>query len=377
MPRETTSPASWSIGTLISALEAADTNNTSAPRIIKIPQFQRNISWSRDKQKDLIDSINRGFPIGSLMLYQKQTNRETKEYQLVDGLQRANSIWNYKKNPLEFFQMHVVGREISVLLEKINSILDEDVSITKLQPILDEWRVKTQTLNRNHGFDSYSLMEHISAKLNIPSERFGELINPTQSLLSRIESLANIDSQEIPIIIYEGDPAHLPNIFQRINTGSVQLSKYQILAAQWIDKGVRTENQDIINSIKIKAQSLRDEGFEIDEWDENRTDFELSLYEFLFGLGKIISQQYPTLFKPKKSHEEESVGFALLTIYKCLQISKMNNLASKLYDEEQSIVDLDEFAGLCLQATDFVNSCLEPFIGLKLNESKRSLMPTA
>ena len=55
------------------------------------------------------------------------------------------------------------------------------------------------------------------------------------SFLTSVKEKVNIDDQEIPIIVYEGDPKYLPDIFERINTGSVQLSKYQILAAQWVD----------------------------------------------------------------------------------------------------------------------------------------------
>jgi uncharacterized protein with ParB-like and HNH nuclease domain len=53
-------PQTQSYPSLISGIE----NGT-----IKIPQFQREFVWSREKSAALIDSIPRGYPIGTFILW--------------------------------------------------------------------------------------------------------------------------------------------------------------------------------------------------------------------------------------------------------------------------------------------------------------------
>jgi len=370
VPRESTSPDSWSIRKLIAALEAGERNDSNAV-LIKIPQFQRNIMWGAKKQEALIDSIHRGFPIGALMLYEKSSNDETKEYQLVDGLQRAFSIWQYKREPLMFFGLNRVGVELSAMIDSINEAVDDNFTIVDLNPIMENWKTETKTTNTRDGFDSYHLLNILKQEFSIPDELTSQIYDPTLNLLEAIKEKVNIDDQEIPIIVYEGDPKHLPDIFERINTGSVQLSKYQILAAQWVDVSVRTQQLDIIQSIQRKHQSLEEKGFRIDIWDDSRTESEFSLYEYLFGMGKVIAEKYPLLFAVKAPHEEESVAFALATVINQLPISKMSNINAK-FREELGSLRLTEFFIACDDAASFVEEVLKPNIGLKLNTRKQS-----
>ena len=47
-----------------------------AKGLVKIPQFQRDFVWSREKSAALIDSILRGYPIGTFILWRtKETFR--------------------------------------------------------------------------------------------------------------------------------------------------------------------------------------------------------------------------------------------------------------------------------------------------------------
>lgn len=370
MPREITSPDSWSIRKLIAALEAGERGDQNAMNVIKIPQFQRNIMWNEKKQAALIDSIHKGFPIGALMLYQKSGGDDAKEFQLVDGLQRAFSIWQYKRKPLLFFGLNRVGEELSRIVESINIATGGSYTIMDINPVMEDWKQETKTTDMNDGFDAFNLMRKLSSIFGI-SEASDPLYQPVLDFLSSVKEKVNIDDQEIPIIVYEGDPRHLPDIFERINTGSVQLSKYQILAAQWVDVSVKTQNIEVIQSIQRKHQALEEKGFTIDIWDDSRTDSEFSLYEYLFGMGKVISQRYHLLFQEKAAHEEESIAFALATVVNQLPISKMSSIDTK-FREELGSLRLDDFFDACADAAEFVEEVLRPYIALKLNSRKQS-----
>ena len=77
--------------------------------VIKIPKFQRDFVWSIDKTAKLLDSIIKGFPIGTFILWQTDerlndiknvgnleippTPEGTKVQYVLDGQQRITSLY--------------------------------------------------------------------------------------------------------------------------------------------------------------------------------------------------------------------------------------------------------------------------------------------
>ena len=58
------------------------------------PPYQRNFVWSLKDQKQLIDSIMRGYPLPNFII----SLRKDGSYEMVDGQQRATTISKYVKN---------------------------------------------------------------------------------------------------------------------------------------------------------------------------------------------------------------------------------------------------------------------------------------
>ena len=58
------------------------------------PPYQRNFVWTLKDQKQLIDSIMRGYPLPNFIIYL----RGNGSYEMVDGQQRATTISKYVKN---------------------------------------------------------------------------------------------------------------------------------------------------------------------------------------------------------------------------------------------------------------------------------------
>ena len=58
------------------------------------PPYQRNFVWTLKDQKQLIDSIMRGYPLPNFIIYL----RKDGSYEMVDGQQRATTISKYVKN---------------------------------------------------------------------------------------------------------------------------------------------------------------------------------------------------------------------------------------------------------------------------------------
>lgn len=64
--------------------------------------FQRGKRWKRTQEQKFIDSLIKGYPVGTMLFYETyEDNKRT--YILVDGLQRGNGIKKYMTNPTEFF----------------------------------------------------------------------------------------------------------------------------------------------------------------------------------------------------------------------------------------------------------------------------------
>ena len=93
-------PQSWGFDKVMWGIESGT---------LKIPQFQRDFVWPREKSAKLIDSILKGFPIGTFILWKtREQLRFVKEIggqalpptpkgdyseQVLDGQQRLTSLY--------------------------------------------------------------------------------------------------------------------------------------------------------------------------------------------------------------------------------------------------------------------------------------------
>ena len=92
----TTTPHSWPIKRLFELKEGGTSGR------LLIPIFQRGLVWDERRRKELIASIQLGHPIGSILIWERTLDNE-KQYHLIDGLQRTNSIFTYLESPLVDF----------------------------------------------------------------------------------------------------------------------------------------------------------------------------------------------------------------------------------------------------------------------------------
>ena len=97
----------WTVKELSDALQ----NNHKDNKRIVVPMFQRGQRWKKEQQQTFIDSLIKGYPVGTLLFYEKYENDQWV-YILVDGLQRGNCIRNYMMNPTEFFYNDSIPDEV-------------------------------------------------------------------------------------------------------------------------------------------------------------------------------------------------------------------------------------------------------------------------
>lgn len=82
---------SWQLSDIAYAMK----NNDGNGRKIIIPIFQRGKRWDKNLKESLIDSLLKGYPVGTLLFAEKGN----KTYSVVDGLQRCTTISEYILNP--------------------------------------------------------------------------------------------------------------------------------------------------------------------------------------------------------------------------------------------------------------------------------------
>jgi hypothetical protein len=352
----------WTVNDIVDAL--GDTPNKKQKIII--PKYQRNIVWDTDQKKLFIFSVQAGYPIGSLLLFKTGTDNVNTIYSLTDGLQRASTLLHYSKNPTEYFDTDKVPdtlvNEILDLIKPTNLLKDE------VKNTISNWIKGLKGFEGRNSFSSRELADEIDDKLNLKlskdkNKRLGKVLQP---FTDEVREKADIFDFKIPIVIYTGDESNLPTIFERLNKQGTQLTKYQIYAATWANHKIKIKNKNIIEAIAAKYQNLIDKGLEIDTFSKEY----FSVFEYFFGLSKILVTKYPTMFGKEQA---EGVGFSLGSVCLDIGIKTMNgkheNLPSKFLEMDKA-AGQSAFEKALFDSIETVDSYLNPFISLKANKKR-------
>lgn len=361
-----TKSENWNVNELVNAI----TDNSNKNKIL-IPKFQRTLVWNSKQKKEFIDSIKNGYPVGALLLYKSKTEGEIVFYTLIDGLQRSTTLKQYSEAPTHslFFDQSNIDNGIT---DSIKKVIDTDIENTVISESLVKWITSLKGFEETKGFSSFELASFLNENLEL-NKQLTEIKLLTQQFvpfLDKIKSDSNISSFSIPILIYSGPEENLPTIFERLNSKGTQLSKYQIYAAAWQHYSLfKIDNTEIIDKIKKKYELLIEEGYDVENYDGSKkfytTDF--SYFEYLFGIGKLITEKFKHLFSDNKAAEQEdSIGFNIVNLCLGLPFSDMNMLPTHIKK-----FNLDVLESCIFQAIEFVNDSLKGHISLKMNSKKK------
>lgn len=362
-----TKPTVWKIESLVAALGGYNEEKNK----ISIPKFQRTLVWGRDQQKEFIDSIKNGFPVGAILLYKSTEKDGQTTYNLIDGLQRSTALSKYMQSPTQFFDETNLTQDVVNII--FNYISGKNLSVTKENVIEQtiKWINELGGFKETDGFSSSDLAASLdeSLQLDLSKEESRELTKRIVPELDKIKSDSDITKVELPVLVYYGEQSNLPLIFQRLNSKGTQLSKYQIYAATWISYNTfKIKNTDIIKGIKLKYESLIEEGYEVDGYESSKfTSSDFSVFEYLFGLGKLLCEKYSYLFgTSSKSEQEDSIGFNIMNICLNLPFDKMHELPEVFLKK-----DVQKLENALLDSIEFVFNCLKGHITLKMNKRRK------
>ena len=151
----------------------------------------------------------------------------------------------------------------------------------RVRTTISDWIKQKRGFAETDDWDKGDLIKTLIIHLlNISEEqedyhaRLGKLIsnsvinNHLAKFLKKVRTSANISDIKIPVNIYSGDSAKLPEIFELLNSSGVVLSKYEIYAARWLDTKLNIKNKKIKEAIRDKYVRLSDEGFTVEALEQ-------------------------------------------------------------------------------------------------------------
>lgn len=354
----------WTLQDLSSALQDMHKDN----KRIVVPMFQRGKRWSKKQEQIFIDSLIKGYPVGTMLFYETfEDNKRT--YILVDGLQRGNSIKKYMTNPTEFFYDDSISDEFcESVLKKLKQ--DNMANYDTIRSILTNF-IRRQKTFKNLQY--FSVAKEIADAFNAGYEPIEQLIEIISAFFQERQDLYDkIAGTVIPVIVYTGDESNLPEIFDRINSKGTPLDQYEVYAAAWpVNKKFAINNVDIVEHVIRKYDTFEEDGFKIHGYnrEEMRTLKKVNAFEYLFGLSKHLVKKYDILAFNRNLAEDTVNPLAYELVNACLNESdKIKTLYQNLYD-----LDINTFEAALYKAIEFVqNSILviTKFKGNSRNEKK-------
>ncbi len=232
-------PSSPKIDRIISRIEEGD---------IKIPAFQRGFVWNQEQVIDLLDSIYRDYPIGSILLWNSnerlRSTRNVAGYLIpdrepqylvnyvLDGQQRVSTIYaifgkNKTKDPDN------IKYKINTEIFDIYFYLDEKEFLPK------------DSLNENHKNLKLSMLLNAGEFIKEIEEYSPEHRNIAVELASKFQNY------EVPIITtYKRKKEEVGIIFERINSTGTKLTTLDLMIAwTWSEDFHLKEKMDEILDI--------------------------------------------------------------------------------------------------------------------------------
>lgn len=351
---------------------AKDIEKSMSAHNFTVPLYQRGLVWKDAQKERFVDTLKRGLPFGSILLYHDEVKNK---YQIIDGLQRCTTIFEFINNPTMFFCEDDID---DAAISEIVAILGMGGNTTRQQEEIKlhllRW-VKTNhpTMQTVEDMQYSEFAYFLSAIYPTAKGKEQQIALAIKPLLHNYKSICKtMQSINIPAIVIKGDEDVLPEVFERINSSGSPLNKYAIFAATWTDKKYKIASPKLFEIVKFNcdryemmlsgAATLAD--FEAASFLKNK---ELNAFEIAFGLGKHLSKTYPHLFSRKDDITQiDSVGFSLINCCLGKKISETKNMNGWL---ENSIGNerINLFLERILQCVECVDKLVKKYNLFKAN----------
>ncbi|MEY9214896.1 DUF262 domain-containing protein [Thermobifida halotolerans] len=194
---------------------------------ILLPEFQRGYVWNRDQVRGLMRSLYRGYPVGSLLLWETDAVGVSARggaagvgtyLMLLDGQQRITSLYGViRGRPPAFFD-----GDAKAFTGLYFNVADEEFAFHSPSKMSGDprWVDVTELFRRNP-------VHYITAFGDVPDQAALYL-----ERLNRLHQVTERDFHQEKITGAEKDVDEVVDIFNRVNSGGTKLSKGDLALAK-------------------------------------------------------------------------------------------------------------------------------------------------
>ena len=219
----------------------------------RIPRFQRNYVWKIDKVVDLIDSLLKGFPIGSIVLW--QTKNELSEVKGIGGIQIP------KRDPVKYTSYIIDGQQrLTSLYFALKGLATTTVPVVDCSHICisltasGNEQIVYPDIPSNGNPDDFVYLKHLWDTTGLTGTYLDKRIQYYQLLIG----------YSIPSIKIADDNLGLGEvveIFERINLGGKTLNLFSIIAASsYIPNTDTQKGFDLTASYELLSKKIKSYG---------------------------------------------------------------------------------------------------------------------
>jgi hypothetical protein len=198
---------------------------------IKIPMFQRDFVWTKEQTAKLIDSIIKGYPIGTFILW--KTREELRSIRnignielpdppkgdavqyVLDGQQRITSLYAVRKGiRITRDSEEIDYKQISI---NLNMNPEDDDQIVSVDP--------------PEGAPSITVHKLLTGGMTELAREYSDHLEKIDAYRSRLTGY------DFSTVIIENYPLDIAcEVFTRINTGGTELTLFEIMVAKTYDR---------------------------------------------------------------------------------------------------------------------------------------------
>jgi len=226
---------------------------------LDIPEFQRGFVWSPEKAKNLVDSLWRAYPIGTILLWESKYSSprvaqggQTQKLWVVDGQQRITTLsilfgkkpywWPDASEWNRYYEKYDVLVNISKPKDALEFALPNPI-----RRRLPEWVSVRKILT----------CENLS---QLAQELSNQITQDFSAIHEKLQSLKRIENYPLYEIIIDHEVEDVAEIFTRLNMAGVKIRESDVIIALVAAKQegwIREQFNPFLDDLEAK-------GFEID-----------------------------------------------------------------------------------------------------------------
>ena len=216
-------------------------------RGLELPEIQRSFVWNRPQVRDLLDSLYRGFPIGTLLFWRAGDLEYSRDIE-SDAAQGSN-----KRNP----DFVLDGQQRLTALSKVIHGGDPDI---RFHIETEQFEVANAAIKRDpHWIPAHDVFA--KGAISVAKDRGLFADEAAEEMLGRLNRLEQIKNTTVPIHILDGfDYDEVTEIFVRVNSKGTRLRQAELAIARL---AFRLPGM-VTNDLKTFEEELDGKGYDVD-----------------------------------------------------------------------------------------------------------------